>query len=160
LLESVQRTWTTPMQRAMLDFRLKLPAAGLFLLGDANSLRRLLAILLENAAKYTPPGGSVVLAASDNGARLVLSVLDSGIGIAEEEIPRIFERFYRATKPGEPSPRGSGLGLALAKWIAERHRTELVVESTPGQGSCFSFSLEKAAFPVSTRGIFTAASAD
>ena len=160
LLESVQRTWTTPMQRAMLDFRLKLPAAGLFLLGDANSLRRLLAILLENAAKYTPPGGSVVLAASDNGARLVFSVRDSGIGIAEEEIPRIFERFYRATQPGEPSPRGSGLGLALAKWIAERHRTELVVESTPGQGSCFSFSLEKAAFPVSTRGIFTAASAD
>ena len=159
LLESVQRTWTTPMQRAMLDFRLELPTAGLFLLGDASSLRRLLAILLENAAKYTPPGGSVVLAATDEGTRLVLSVRDSGIGIAEEEIPRIFERFYRAAQANDSVPRGSGLGLALAKWIAERHGTTLLVESKPGQGSCFSIALEKATLPLSTKSIFSSANA-
>ena len=159
-LQSVQRAWTAPMQRAMLDFRVELPAPGLLLLCDASSLRRLLAILLENAAKYTPPGGSVVLTTTDDDTRVVISVRDTGIGIAAEDIPRIFERFYRATYSGDPAPRGSGLGLALAKWIAERHRTELSVKSKPGQGSCFSFSLEKAALPFSTRGIFIAASAD
>jgi two-component system sensor histidine kinase BaeS len=101
-----------------------------------------LSILLENAAKSTPPGGSITLTAAQSGTRVFLSVRDTGVGISEEDMPRIFDRFYRAAKTLNTAPRGSGLGLALAKWIAERHGTQLMVESLPGHGSCFSFSLE------------------
>ena len=160
LFQSAARTWTAPMRRALLDFRVEIPGDNLVLLGDASSIQRLLSILLENAAKYTPPGGSVILSAAASDTRILISVRDTGIGVAEVDLPRIFDRFYRATQAGEFAPRGSGLGLALAKWIAERHRTELTVESKPGRGSCFSFSLEKAALPVSTSGILTAASTD
>jgi signal transduction histidine kinase len=158
LFQGAVRTWTAPMHRAMLDFRAETPIDCL-VLGDASSIQRLLSILLENAAKYTPPGGEVILSAAVAGDRIVISVRDTGVGIAAEDIPRIFDRFYRAAQPNDPSPRGSGLGLALAKWIAERHRTELSVESQPGQGSCFSFSLEKAALPSPTKGIFSVANA-
>jgi len=131
------------MNRAMLDFRVEIEGEDLALLGDRHLLPRLLSILLENASKYTPPGGSVKLCAASAGTRVVLSVADSGIGIDPEQKPRIFDRFYRATQLGEHAPAGSGLGLALAKWIAERHGTQLFVESEPGRGSCFSLSLEK-----------------
>jgi len=145
MFQTVQRGWTATMQRAMLDFRVEVPSDGLVLLGDANSIQRLLSILLENASKYTPPGGSVTLGAAVSGSRVVLSVRDTGIGIATDDLSRVFDRFYRAVQPGDPAPRGSGLGLALGKWIAERHGTQLTVESIPGKGSCFSVSLEVAA---------------
>ena len=142
LIQAVQRAWTAPMQRAMLDFRINLSTDNLTLLGDPNSIQRLLSILLENACKFTPPGGSVTLSAAVSGGRSILSIRDSGIGIHSEDMPRLFDRFFRGTHPDDPSPRGSGLGLALAKWIAERHGTPFRVESALGQGSCFSFSLQ------------------
>jgi len=143
LLRQVAGSWNGAMNRAMLDFRVEIEGEDLALLGDRHLLPRLLSILLENASKYTPPGGSVKLCAASAGTRVVLSVADSGIGIDPEQKPRIFDRFYRATQLGEHAPAGSGLGLALAKWIAERHGTQLFVESEPGRGSCFSLSLEK-----------------
>jgi signal transduction histidine kinase len=158
--QNVQRTWTAPMQRAMLHFRVEIPKDELVLLGDANSLQRLLSILLENAAKYTPPGGSVVVSAAPVDQRVCLSVRDTGIGIADEHLPRIFDRFYRAAEASGSSPRGSGLGLALGRWIAERHGTQLTVESKPGQGSCFSFSLETMTPPLPVRSSLGIASAD
>jgi len=142
LFHNVHRTWAPAMQRALLDFHVEALSDGLVLLGDANGLMRLLSILLENAAKFTPPGGSVTLTAAYSGTRVVLSVRDTGVGISEEDLPRIFDRFYRAAQTLNAASRGSGLGLALAKWIAERHGTQLTVESRPGQGSCFFFSLE------------------
>jgi len=93
-------------------------------------------------ANSPPPGGSVTLSATCTGPRVVLAVRDTGIGISTDDMPRIFDRFYRGAQASDPAPRGSGLGLALAKWIAERHGTQLTVESRPGQGSCFAFSLE------------------
>jgi signal transduction histidine kinase len=82
---------------------------------------------------------------SGEGEQIVLSVEDTGIGIASEHMERIFERFYRASSQDESIPAGSGLGLSLAKWIAERHGARLSVQSTVGKGSRFSFSLESAA---------------
>ena len=145
LFQSVERTWTIAMERAMLDFRVEIHGDAMILLGDANGVQRLLDILLENATKYTPPGGLVILNAKRIDARIILSVSDTGLGISVQEMPRIFDRFYRGMQTDSLAPRGSGLGLALAKWIAERHGTELIVESQPGKGSCFSFSLERAA---------------
>jgi signal transduction histidine kinase len=73
---------------------------------------------------------------------------------------RIFDRFYRAAQTSNAAPRGSGLGLALAKWIAERHGTQLTVESRPGQGSCFSVSPEVSASPHSLKSESSVAIAD
>jgi heavy metal sensor kinase len=143
LFRQMDEIWKSSMNQAMLDFRVETREEDLIVLGDKHLIPRLLSILLENASKYTPPGGSVKLCAAVASTRIVLSVEDTGIGIAPEHMPRIFGRFYRAASTGEPMPAGSGLGLALGKWIAERHGTELCVESDPGCGSRFSFGLER-----------------
>ncbi len=144
LLDHMQDRWKCVMEQAMLDFQITAAADDLAVLGDVHAISRLLSILLENAAKYTPPGGSVKLGAEVVGASILLSVRDSGIGIGPEHKRHIFDRFYRATPSDFPVSSGSGLGLSLAQWIAERHGTEVSVESAPGCGSCFSFSLEMA----------------
>ena len=114
--------------------------------GEPRSVQRLLSVLLENASKFTPPGGSVTLSAATEAKHMVLSVRDTGVGIALEHQPRIFERFYRAPTSG-PVSAGSGLGPSMARWIAEKHGSQLSVESAPGLGSFFSFSLERISIP-------------
>ncbi len=150
LFRHAAETWKSAMNQAMLDFHVEMPEDDPVVLGDAHGIQRLLSILLENACKYTPPGGSVELSTAKDGERVVLSVRDTGIGIAPEDRARIFDRFYRAPNACGTSPTGSGLGLALAKWIAERHGTELCVESDTGSGSCFSFSLRRMSPAVAT----------
>jgi len=142
LLRQIEETWKFPMDNAMLDFGVEFPDQEIWALGDAHGIPRLLSILLENASKYTPPSGMVRVRAATDGSRVVLSVSDTGIGIAPEHLPRIFERFYRVVQPDTKARAGSGLGLALARWIAERHGTELCVESQPSCGTRFSFGLE------------------
>jgi signal transduction histidine kinase len=142
LFGRLENVWARAMDKAMLDFRVEMPEHDDVVLGDLRSVQRLLSILLENASKFTPPGGSVTLSAATEAKQMVLSVQDTGVGIALEHQPRIFERFYRVPTSG-PVTAGSGLGLSLAKWIAERHGSQLDVESAAGLGSVFSFSLEK-----------------
>jgi len=145
LFRQVSEVCAPAMNKAMLDFRVEIPDENLIVLGENQGISRLLSILLENAGKYTPSGGVVRLCAAIEGEQIVLSVEDTGIGIASEHMERIFERFYRASSQDESIPAGSGLGLSLAKWIAERHGARLSVQSTVGKGSRFSFSLESAA---------------
>jgi len=144
IFRQMSDAWNPAMKRAMLDFRVDIPDESLFVLGDKQGVSRLLSILLENSSKYTPPGGAVRLRAALEGERITLSLEDTGIGIAPEHLERIFDRFYRALSGSESVPAGSGLGLSLAKWITERHGTQLSVQSTVGKGSRFSFSLESA----------------
>ena len=143
LFRRMDEIWKSSMNHVMLDFRVEYSEENIVVLGDKHLIPRLLSIMLENASKYTPPGGAVKLCAAVAGTRAELSVEDTGIGIAPEHRQLIFERFYRVQQAGEPIPAGSGLGLALGKWIAERHGTELCVESTPGCGTRFSFGLER-----------------
>ena len=109
--------------------------ADVEILGDPDALKQLLLILVENGIKYTPPGGSVSVSitAEENGA--ILLVRDTGIGIAEEDVPHIFERFYRSR--GARSTGGTGLGLAIASWIASEHGARIDVESNVGHGTIF-----------------------
>jgi heavy metal sensor kinase len=109
--------------------------------GDETALRRLLLILVDNAIKYTPAGGSVSvhLALDGNTARIRIS--DTGIGIAVEDLPHVFDRFWRADKVRSRSTGGTGLGLAIARWIVDRHGGEIVVSSELGRGSAFTVSL-------------------
>jgi heavy metal sensor kinase len=137
----VGEKWNTAMRLALLEFSVKTAPEQAFVRGDMNALQRLLTILLDNAARYTPPGGSVNLRVASDEGRIVFSVEDTGIGIAPEHQPRVFDRFYRVDRPLGSTSRGSGLGLALAKWIAEKHDTNISLESLPGKGSSFGFAL-------------------
>ncbi len=107
--------------------------------GDPDHLKQLLLILADNAVKYTPAGGRVSLASRRENGHLRLEVADSGVGIRAEDQARIFERFYRAD-PAR-SPGGVGLGLAIARWIAEEHGGSIAVNSSPGRGSLFTVEL-------------------
>jgi signal transduction histidine kinase len=109
--------------------------------GDPDRLRQLLLIFVDNSLRYTPADGKILLSLRREGPWASISVRDTGIGIEEEDLPHIFDRFYRADKARARDPDGSGLGLSIAKWIVEEHGGEIGVESTPGQGSTFTARL-------------------
>lgn len=117
-------------------------------MGDETLLRRLADILLDNAFKYTPSPGSVHLSLEPQGESAVIRVQDSGVGIAEEEQGKIFERFYRVDKARSRALGGAGLGLAIAQWIVTQHGGSIRVESRPGQGATFRVELPMIATPV------------
>jgi two-component system OmpR family sensor kinase len=109
-------------------------------LGDPDRLHQLLLNLVDNAIKYTPAGGEVTLSLYKREGWVQLSVSDTGEGIAKEDLPHIFERFYRSDRARRRG--GTGLGLAIAKWIAEAHGGRLTVESELGKGSTFTLWLK------------------
>jgi len=109
--------------------------------GDEVSLRRLLLILVDNAVKYTPAGGHLTLDARTEGNEILIAVADSGAGIAEDDLPLVFERFWRANKVRSRELGGAGLGLSIAKDIADRHGARLDVASQVGRGSTFTLIL-------------------
>ncbi len=111
--------------------------------GDRERLKQVLVNLIDNAIKYTEPGGSVTLSAEQTDDHEVVHVTDTGIGIAEEHLSRIFERFYRVDRDRSRDAGGTGLGLAIAKHIVEAHGGRIAVASAPGKGSTFSFSLRR-----------------
>lgn len=137
----VGEKWKTAMRLAFLDFTVETAPEPLWVKADINGLQRLLTILLDNAVRYTQPGGSVYLRVGLQDACVLFAVQDTGIGVAPEHQPRIFDRFYRVDRMRGSASRGSGLGLALAKWIAEKHGANLSVESSVGKGSTFEFPL-------------------
>ena len=128
-----------------IEFNLDL-AVPIAVWGDADRLRQLAFILLDNAIKYTLPGGKVtlMLAAQSGGAKLQVS--DTGIGVPEQDLPRIFERLFRGKVAAATDKRGTGLGLSIAKSIVEAHKGEIFVESELGRGTTITVG-----FPVSTR---------
>jgi signal transduction histidine kinase len=108
---------------------------------DARYVERALANLVENALRYTPPGGQVVLQADAVPGGVSVKVSDTGPGIAEAEVARVFERFYRGEASRSRATGGSGLGLAIVKGIVEAHGGSVAVETAPGRGTTFSFVL-------------------
>jgi len=114
-----------------------LPQAPVWIDGDPSSLLRLFLILLDNAVKYTPPQGSITVALHLNNGSAVAEVRDSGIGITAQDLPHIFERFFRADPARSRQTGGAGLGLAIGKWIAEAHGGTVIAQSEPGKGSVF-----------------------
>jgi PAS domain S-box-containing protein len=106
---------------------------------DVDKIGRVIRNLLDNAIKYTDEGGTVTVKLSDRGNEILVSFVDTGIGIPEDRMPHIFEAFYRISGDS----KGSGLGLSIAKTIIEGHAGRIWVESAPGKGSVFSFTLPK-----------------
>lgn len=114
-----------------------LPEAPVYIYGDRQLLERLFGILVDNAIKYTPPSGAIHAEVSLEQGHAVLAVRDTGIGMTREVREKIFDRFYQADLRERKSQAGCGLGLSIARWIADAHRAELTVESAPLEGSLF-----------------------
>ena len=103
---------------------------------DQSLMTQLLLNLVENGIKYGKPGGTVAVRAAEQDGHILLTVQDDGIGIEEKDLPRIFDRFYRADRARDRS--GSGLGLSIVKWIVELHGWSIQAASKPGQGTVFT----------------------
>jgi signal transduction histidine kinase len=113
-----------------------------FALGDADALTQVLLILLDNALKFTPPNGTVAVTTAVHADHVVLQVRDTGVGIAPDALPQIFERFYQGDTARTGT--GTGLGLAIAKAMVEGQQGTISVESQLGEGSTFTVRLPRA----------------
>ncbi len=146
----MERLWpveivTEPVQRLMsyaeragVTLKVQLPNDLPPVLADRHSIQRVVLNLLHNAIKFTPPGGEVVVTAAEEGDEVVFTVRDNGRGIPADNLPRIFERFYKSRHS-----QGSGLGLAIAKHTVQMHGGRIWAESVEGRGSAFHFTLSK-----------------
>jgi signal transduction histidine kinase len=117
---------------------------------DPNRLHQILSNLVRNAIRHTPEGGIVVLSARAEGDHVDIGVSDTGEGIAPEDLPHVFDRFYRADPSRTRSTGGAGLGLAIVRELVELMGGTVQADSTPGQGSTFTVSL-----PISRLGGWT-----
>jgi len=130
-----------------ITFQEQISGDSVWIQGDAGSLRRLFLILIDNAVKYTPANGQVEVSLQRNNGYAVAEVRDTGIGIAEADLPNVFERFYRADKARSRESGGVGLGLSIGRWITEVHAGTIEVHSSPGRGSIFQIR-----FPITNSG--------
>ncbi len=116
-----------------------------FVKGDVEKIEQVLINLIVNSIKYGKPNGTTILGVDDfNDKKFIVKVIDNGEGINKEHIPRLFERFYRVDQSRSREQGGSGLGLSIVKHIVEAHNQKILLKSTFGKGSEFSFTLEKA----------------
>jgi heavy metal sensor kinase len=148
VMQSLVGGWRQVSTMQNLQFTINISDQSTFVMGDEALLRRLVDILLDNAFKYTPSPGSVRLSLEQQCENAVITVQDSGVGIAKEDQSRIFERFYRVDKARSRSQGGTGLGLAIAQWIVTQHRGSITVESGPGEGATFRVELPLTAVPI------------
>ncbi|KQU56887.1 hypothetical protein ASG66_21010 [Bacillus sp. Leaf406] len=144
-----------PLDKAVLAFKevanlkgIKLiasPPSRLQVLGDEERLYQLFIILLNNAVKYTPAGGSVEICTAKEGGKVRIEIKDTGIGISPDDLPHVFDRFYRGDQARSRGVEGTGLGLSIAKWITDIHSGSIKIESRPGKGTTIilSFPIRK-----------------
>ena len=110
---------------------------GIEMLGDHDLLEQAFSNIVENAINYTPSGGKISVASKKAGDKIFISISDTGIGIPEDEIPHLFERFYRVNKERSRKSGGTGLGLSITEWVLTAHDGKIEVKSTVGRGSEF-----------------------
>lgn len=126
--------------QANVTLHLETTAGDRMVIGDADRLERAVINLISNAVRFTPEGGSVTLTRTVNDGVLTVSVRDTGVGIDPDQMPRVFERFYKVDRSRQQE-RGTGLGLAVVKHTIEAHGGKVGAESTPGAGSTFWFRM-------------------
>jgi signal transduction histidine kinase len=137
MIEALRPLWESKRLKMKAELDPSLPAV----LADAAALRQILSNLLDNAIKFTSPEGRVLLRASVQSDHLQIAVKDSGMGISSSDLPRIFERFYRADVAQPRSPASTGLGLAIVKHLVHAQGGRVWAESQLGMGSTFFFTL-------------------
>ena len=113
-------------------------------IGDAKKIEQIITNLVSNSLRYGKEGGETQVRFYDMDEQMLVEIADDGIGMSEEHLPRIFERFYRVDKSRSRNAGGSGLGLSIVKHIIEAHGQTISVRSTPEKGSTFAFTMKKA----------------
>jgi two-component system phosphate regulon sensor histidine kinase PhoR len=141
-LEQVVSEMMPLAQQNGITLTLQKPGVEVEAYGDKERLKQVMVNLIANAVKYNKPAGRVAVAYERVDGNVKISVKDTGVGIAQEHLPRIFERFYRVDKERSREAGGTGLGLAIVKHIVEAHGSKVEVESRATHGSTFSFSLK------------------
>jgi two-component system, OmpR family, phosphate regulon sensor histidine kinase PhoR len=142
-LDSVVKEMSPVAEQNHVMLKMKTPSQNdVYAYGDKQRLFQVMRNLIQNAVAYNKPYGEVIVSYERLTDSIRISVSDSGIGIAEEHLPRIFERFYRVDRDRSREVGGTGLGLSIVKHIVEAHKSSVNVKSTPGKGSVFSFQLK------------------
>jgi signal transduction histidine kinase len=139
LLEDVQRQFAPLAEKQNVSLILN-EQQGV-VMGDRMRLRQVFLILLDNALRYTPQGGTIKLSATHSNRSVTVSVCDNGCGIPPNHLEHVFERFYQAESGLKSEDKGNGLGLSIAKSLVEAHQGQINITSTPGQGTCVTFTL-------------------
>lgn len=148
LLADVQTSFSGQAEAAGVALIIAPLSAPLAVTGDAGRLDQVLSNLVANALRHTPAGGQVMLSAIESQDRVEISVNDTGPGISEEDLPYVFDRFWRGDRARDRSAGHSGLGLAIARQLARAHGGELTVVSRPGAGATFTLTLPKEGLPL------------
>jgi two-component system phosphate regulon sensor histidine kinase PhoR len=141
LLKQIGNRLQAQIERAELKLKLNSEKGLIAQNADKNRIEQVMINLVHNAIKFTPAGGSISLSAKEEGDSILFSVADTGVGISEDDLVRIFERFYKADRARTGS--GTGLGLSIARQIVEAHGGKIWAESTEGKGSTFYFTLPR-----------------
>lgn len=139
LLQKITKSFEKEFKNKKIE--LQMAASIQYLEADKDKIAQIIVNLLSNALKYTPEGGTIEVSAAGNGQEIEITIKDNGIGIAPENLPFIFERFYRADKSRSRSTGGSGIGLAIVKSLVEAHYGTIEVISEPGIGSEFKIKI-------------------
>lgn len=125
-----------------MSFQWKLRVSNeLHIEADETKLRRVMENLINNAIYYNKPDGSILITCDQREGQVLFSVIDKGEGIAPDDLPKIFTKFYRAEKSRNRNSGGTGLGLTICQSIVRRHGGEIIVNSEQGRGSSFSFTI-------------------
>ena len=141
LLNLLAERYRTVTTEKGLEFELDLPIVSKEINGDRDLLQQAINNLLDNALKYTPSGGMVMLKLEVKSRRILITIKDTGVGIPEADLTHIFDRFYRVDKARTRQTGGFGLGLAIAQQIIQAHNGEITVESEVGKGTAFQICL-------------------
>jgi two-component system phosphate regulon sensor histidine kinase PhoR len=143
LIWSLNVKFKPQAEERQIELEFTKPEYPLIAMGDKGMIEQVLTNLIDNAIKYSPVGGKVKMAVSEQAEGILFEVIDTGFGIPEQELKRIFERFYRVDKGRSRKLGGTGLGLAIVKHTLETHGSQIKVESRLGRGSKFYFTLPK-----------------
>ena len=130
-----------------IELEIRLTDAPVTLYADGDKIMQIFGNLLNNAFRFTEPGGRITIQVDEDNDFVRCSVSDTGIGIAEEHMPKLFSKFAQVGRADGPGYKGAGLGLAIVKGLVERHGGSISVDSAPGKGSTFTFTLKKTPFP-------------
>lgn len=142
MIDSALTRMALQVERGRLTIDLKVPRKMPKVIADPQKIEQVLINLIHNAIKFTQPGGKITLGADQNATQVIFYVQDTGIGIADDDLKRIFERFYKTDRAR--ASKGTGLGLSIARHLVEAHQGNIWAESELGTGSTFYFSLPMA----------------
>lgn len=142
-LYNIQDLFTPLIEKQNLSLKFTGPSASLFIYADRDALEKILGNLLSNAIKFTPAEGTIRLSVEDAPGYINIQLTDTGIGIEDENLEHIFDRFYQSDASPTRAAEGTGIGLALVKNLVELHKGKIEAESKAGQGSTFTVSFQK-----------------